>query len=116
MVGAHVQCLFSDVPHLKDCGKFPGAPRDKRPCDCKWWDATIIQDNKSLGFSVNYTMNSTNEGREEHSVDISRLRHTELGPEPANDRAVERDLPSVLELVATTKKFFFSRKQRFNSS
>ena len=50
-------------------------------------------------------MNNRNEVWEEDNVHISRLRHIELGPEPANDRAVERDLTSVLELAATTKKW-----------
>ena len=45
---------------------------------------------------MNYTKNDTNEGWEEHGVDISRLRRTELGPEPANDGAVERNLTRVL--------------------
>ena len=107
MVGARVRCLFSGAAHRKDCGKFTGASRDNtcRPCDCKWWNATIIQDNKNLGFSVNYRMSNTNEGWREHIVDISRLRHTVLGPEPANDHAVERDLTSILELAATNKKW-----------
>ena len=54
---------------------------------------------------MNYTMNNINEGWGEHNVDISRLRHTELGPEPANDHAVERDLTSMLEQAGTIKKW-----------
>ena len=105
MVGAHVQCLFSDAAHLKSCGKFPGAPRDNKPCDCKWWDATITEDNKSLGFTVTYMKNDTNEGWEEHDVDISRLRRTELGPEPAIEVAVERNLTTMLGIAATGTKW-----------
>ena len=105
MVGAHVQCLFSDAAHLKDCANFPGAPKDNRPCDCKWWDATIIQYQKNHGFSVNHTMKDINQGWEEHGVDISRLRPREVGPEAANDGAVERDLTNVLQLAATSKKW-----------
>ena len=105
MVGAHVQCLYSDAAHLKSCGKFPGAPRDNKPCDCKWWDATITQDNKSLGFSVIYVKNDAKEGWEEHDVDISRLRRTELGPEPATEAAVERNLTTMLGIAATNTKW-----------
>ena len=33
MVGADVQCLFSNVPHSKNCGKYVrGAPKDSGPC------------------------------------------------------------------------------------
>ena len=106
VVGAHVQCLSSDVPHRKNCGKYvPGAPKDGRPCACKWWDAKITQDNKSHGFAVNYTKNDINEGWGEHGVDILRLRRTELGPEPANGDAVARNLTEEVELAATTRKW-----------
>ena len=82
-------------------GEFVGRAKDFH----EWWDATIIEDNKNLRFSVNYTMKDTHEGWEEHDVDISRLHRTELGPEPANDGAVERDRTSVLQLAATNEKW-----------
>ena len=54
---------------------------------------------------VNYTKKDINEGWEEHGVDISRLRRTELGPEPANGDAVARNLTEEVELAATTRKW-----------